>query len=235
MPVFLSLLAGCNSGADSGQVVVGTYRLPSDRIDQLLLLDDLPGLRVLIIDGSAPRKFSDAHVQALREWIGRGGVVWAEGDGVETTLISQISPVVVKDYVYRKSGTGKKGGELVVRGASPNLVISDHPLTAGVQQLYVFPARTFDGTKNALPILEMTDEQGSHGVVIAALSIGNGFVVLDGTSRKQSWIFGRIPDFDENHPHAVRQNGSWNSYDWATLVDNARGLASVPAAGMHSI
>jgi len=206
-----------------GQVIEGVYRLPSDRIDQLLSLDSLPGLRVLIIDESAPKKFSDAHSQAVRDWIERGGVVWAEGKGVETTLLSQIASIVVKNYDYHKSGTGKRGGELVVRGSSPNLVIGDHLLTEGVQQLYVFPRRTFDGTRNALPILEMTDEKGKHGLVIAAMSIGRGLLILDGTSRKQRRIFHRIPDFDENHPNAVNRDGTaWNSYDWPKLLENAK-------------
>jgi hypothetical protein len=207
-----------------GQGTEGIYRLPPDQIDQLLSLDSLPGLRVLIIDDSVPEKFSDAHTRFLRAWIARGGVVWAEGKGVESTFLSQISPIIAKGYEYHKSGTGKNGGELVVRGGSPNLVISDHPLTEGVQQLYVFPRRTFYGTMNAEPILEMTDEKGNHGLVIAALPIGKGFLVLDGTLREQRRYFFRIPGFDEDHPNAVNQKGSWNRYDWPRLFENAKNV-----------
>jgi hypothetical protein len=229
--LFTVLIFWSRSSKAVGQGAEGIYRLPSDQIDQLLSLDSIPGLRVLILDDSVPEKFSDAHTRFLRAWIERGGVVWAEGKGVESTFLSQISPIVVKRYEYHKSGTGQDGGELVVRGGSPNLVISDHPLTEGVQQLYVFPRRTFDGTMNAEPILEMTDEKGNHGLVIAALSIGKGFLVLDGTSREQRHYFFRIPDFDEDHPNAVKQNGSWNSYDWPKLFENAKratGLAYRP-------
>jgi len=227
-PAVLPILAfWSKSTTDLGLVAEGIYRLQPRRIDQLLLFDSLPGLRVLIIDESAPEKFSDSHIQALKEWIERGGVLWAEEKGVETRILAQIAPVVVRNYEYHKSGTGKKGGELVVRGGSPNLVIGDHPLTEGVQQLYVFPRRTFDGTRDAAPILEMTDQKGKHGLVIAALSIGRGLLVLDGTSRKQRRIFHRIPDFDEDHPNAVNRTGSWNSYDWPKLLANAKNLSAL--------
>jgi hypothetical protein len=92
----------------------------------------------------------------------------------------------------------------------------------------VFPRRSFDGTRNALPILEMTDSKGYHGLVIAALPIGKGLLVLDGTSRQQRRYFHRIPDFSGKHPNAVKQGKSWNSYDWAKLMENAK---RVPGAG----
>ncbi|MSS72516.1 MAG: hypothetical protein EXS64_13635 [Candidatus Latescibacteria bacterium] len=228
IPALLTLLMfGSSPTTALGQVVEGAYRLPSDQIDQLLSLDGLPGLRVLIIDEDAPEKFSDAHSQSVKAWVERGGVVWAEGKGVETSLLSQIAPIVVKNYDYHKSGTGEKGGELVVRGGAPHLVISDHPLTEGVERLYVFPRRTFSGTRNALPILEMTDSKGNQGLVIASLSIGRGLVILDGTSRKQRRMFHKIPDFDGDHPNAVKQDGSWNSYDWPRLFENAKKAAEL--------
>jgi hypothetical protein len=118
-----------------GQVTEGIYRLPGGQIDQLLSLDRLSGLRVLVIDQRAPEKFSEAHCQSVRTWLERGGVVWVEGKGVESQLVAQVTPFDVRDYDYYKSGTGEKGGELVVRGSSPNLVIGDQPLTDGVQQL----------------------------------------------------------------------------------------------------
>jgi hypothetical protein len=206
----------------AAQAADGVYRLPKDQVDQLLALDKLPGLRVLVIDQNVPTKFSEAHSQSVRTWLERGGVVWVEGKGVESQLVAQVAPFDVRDYEYQKSGKGGTGGELVVRGGSPNLVIGDHPLTNGVQQLYVFARRSFDGTRNALPILEMTDSKGHHGLVIAALPIGQGLLVLDGTSRQQRRVLHRIPDFSEKHPNAVKQGKTWNSYDWAHLMENAR-------------
>jgi hypothetical protein len=112
--------------------------------------------------------------------------------------------------------------ELVVRGASERLRIHDHPLTEGVEQLYVFPRYRFDGTLHAQPILEMTDTRGNHGIVIAAVPIDQGLVVLDGTARRERTFFGRLPEFDASNPNAVRDGEGWNSYDWSRLVDNAR-------------
>jgi hypothetical protein len=111
----------------------------------------------------------------------------------------------------------------VVRGESPRLVIHDLPLTRDVQQLYLFPRHRMNGTKDVLPIVEMTDEQGNQGLVLAAVSLGRGLVVLDGTARSRRRLpFGRLPGFNPDHPNSLKQDGVWRSYDWPRLLANAK-------------
>ncbi|HKY31757.1 MAG TPA: hypothetical protein VJV23_04415 [Candidatus Polarisedimenticolia bacterium] len=220
----------------------GVYRLDPERMDELLELEKHQDLRVLLIDDTSPKATSEVHSRMLRNFIQNGGVVWVEGEAAESRLVEMLATGVnVEDFDFKKATTGKKGGELVVRGASPRLRVHSHPLTEGVQQLYIHPARKFDGTRNAQPLVEMTDTEGNHGIVVAAVPVGQGYLVLDGTRREGAgfWRLGRGGKFDKDHPNAVRQaNGEWNNYDWDRLLENARSAAeqrmSPPAPGSTS-
>ena len=71
----------------------------------------------------------------------------------------------------------------------------------------------------------MGDSEGNSGWVLAAVPVGRGFVILDGTARKNHWFFRRLKGFDEDPPNSLEQDSRWNSYDWGTLQDNVRDWA----------
>ncbi len=80
--------------------------------------------------------------------------------------------------------------------------------------------RTLEGAQS---LVEMTDDQGNHGLVLAAVPVGRGWVVLDGTARSRRRLpFGRLPGFDPDHPNALKSDGVWRSYDWPKLLANAK-------------
>lgn len=227
VPALLVLTAlGITPSSAIDEEQSGLYRLDPKKMDDILKLPKMEGVHVLLASKLRPKLISDAHIHILTEWIERGGILWLESESVESEVVRQIVPINVDDFKYTKSGTGKPGGELVVRGVSPRLVIGDHPLTEGVSQLYVYPRRKFDGTRKAEPIVEMTDTEGNHGLVIAAIRMDAGYVVLDGTARDKKFLFGRLRGFDSDHPNALSQpDGGWNSYDWEKLLANARDKA----------
>ncbi|HEX5042485.1 MAG TPA: hypothetical protein VFV75_06240 [Candidatus Polarisedimenticolaceae bacterium] len=220
----LALLAACASAPMVHPT--GVRRLDFNRIDDLLVLPDNPRAGVLLVEDNDPDRVSDVHLQRLRRWVADGGVLWAAGDGLQSALVRQLADVQDEDYTYQKTSTENRGGELVVRGASPQLVIEDHPLTKGVRELYLFPRRKFDGTRDAQPLVRMTGANGESGTVIAAVPLGEGYVVLDGTARDERLLFGRLPEFDQNHPNAVKLESGWTNYDWDRMLENASRNAS---------
>lgn len=236
----LALLAGCAARAPRATATTGSSRVSFERIDDLLTLQQRTDLELLVLEDTEPTAVSEAHITRLREWVQGGGVLWAAGEGLDSALVKELVPVTLNEFPFAKSSTGDPGGELVVKGVSPRLVIEDHALTTGVTQLYLFPQRRVDGTKDLQPLVRMTDTRGTTGVVLGAVPLGRGLVILDGTARAQGFLFGRIEGFDDDHPNAVEQNGTWNAYDWATLEANARayarrartGQAPAPAAAL---
>ena len=229
-PTILALLLiGAASAPARGleQLDYGIYRLDFKQIDDLLQLDTTSVIRVLVVERQDSKAISGSHVAITRKWVESGGVLWAVGDGLRSTLAQQIARFTTSDFGFKKAGSTKTGGELVVRGASPKLVIRDHALTAGVDQLYLFPHHRFDGTTGAEPLVDMTDSKGNQGIVLAAVRVGSGLVVLDGTARTKGGFLsiGGMPGFDPAHPNATHQSGTWNNYDWSRLMANARSHA----------
>jgi hypothetical protein len=225
--------SGCALWGDDREPVSGREQLPrlmkiqdgwytptELSADELLELDRYEELRVLAFT-EEPKNLSDVHLENVKQFVDRGGVVWIQGRFAEYEPFRIIAPITVSKYEFNKTGTGKRSGELIVRGKSPRLQIQDHVLTEGVERLYLYPRYKFDGTIDAEPLVEMTDSEGDHGTVLAAIPVGLGFVVLDGTAREKNWVFGRIEGFDPEHPNAIAQAGVWNSYDWDELRENA--------------
>jgi hypothetical protein len=210
------------------QVKDGVYRLDLEEIDELLILDDSPEVRLMFVSQTEPQNVSDVHIQAMRDWVARGGVLWAEGEGLRSALLRSIVPVEARDFDFYKT-TGGWGGELIVKGALPQHVIHDHPLTEGVERLYLYPRRDFTATPKLEPLVEMTNPEGERAVVIGAVPHGRGYVVLDGTARETRrawWPFRRNRSFDEDHPNAVRLGERWDSYDWDELIEAAERTAA---------
>jgi hypothetical protein len=207
----------------------GVYRFDPANPDELLELEKTPDARVLIVDETKPKLISEVHSKTLHNWVQNGGILWVVGDAVESSLVKMTDPDIKSEpFEFHKPSTGKKGGELVVRDASDKLKIADHPLTKGVDKIYVYPARRFDQTHNLQPIIEMADDQGHQGVVIGSVAVGKGMIVLDG-SRHEEGFFNQAKGFTESHPHAVKSSeGVWNSYDWDKLLENARSLTPAP-------
>src|SRR5678816_740244 len=137
----------------------------------------------------------------------------------------RVAPYKMDSYSYEKTSTGNKGGELLVKDASPRLQIGNHAFTTGVTQLYVFPRYKFDGTLNAAPLIEMTDTRGKHGLILAAIPVGKGYLLLDGTAREGHPLFGRMSGFKDDHPNSIKQGKTWNSYDWPLMLENVRSMA----------
>jgi hypothetical protein len=209
------------------KVADGVYALDPKSMDDVLELGTQPDLKVLLIGDTDPKATSEAHTASLRKWVENGGVIWVWGDAAESPLIKMVDKEVkAEKFEFKKSSTGKQGGELVARNVSDKLIIHDHPLTQGVDQLYIQPAYKYDGTRGMDPVVEMTDAQGNHGVVLGTLKLGQGTIVLDGTRRTGADVmFWKKKGFDKEHPHAVKSSsGEWNSYDWDRLLQNAKAL-----------
>lgn len=202
------------------QVTQGTFRVDFQSPDDLLLLDDIAEVHVIVLGGEDASSLSQIHLMKLRDWIARGGVMWAEGRGLESGVVEAFIPMEDRSFAFRKN-EGEGAGELIVKGALPQHVIHDHPLTRGVEQLYLYPQRDFTGTPKLQPLVEMTSPEGERGVILGAVPYGKGWIVLDGTARETRrawWPFGRSKGFDEDHPNAVRLGERWNAYDWDRLL-----------------
>ncbi len=216
------------SPASLVEVDRGVYLLRSGSADALLSLGQRADVKVLRLGALDREHFSESHIARLRDWVNAGGTLWVEGRAADEQLLQPLLQVNVERFDFEKTATGDRGGELIVRNASPRIRIADDPLMTGVDQLYLYPRFRFDGTPNARPLVTMTDSGGNSGIVLAAVSLGQGTVVLDGTARESRFLFGRIPGFDPDHPNAVRKGDTWEAYDWPQLVRNAAGL---PATG----
>lgn len=203
----------------------GVYRSDWRTIDDLLTLRDQAKVSVLVLEDKKTKNVSDAHMRALRQWVESGGVLWVAGDGLESSLARAVARFRTEPFDFVRSTSGKRGGELIVKGLSPRMTIVDGPFTTEVSQLYLFARSKFDGTARAEPLVKMGDSEGNSGWVLAAVPIGQGFVILDGTARKGHWLFRRLKGFDEDHPNSLKRDSVWDSYDWGTLQDNVRDWA----------
>lgn len=203
----------------------GVYRSDWRTIDDLLTIGDQAELSVLVLEDNKTKGVSDAHMTVLRRWVESGGVLWVAGDGLKSSLALAVAPFRTESFDFVRSTSGKRGGELIVKGVSPRMTIVDGPFTAEVSQLYLFARSKFDGTARAEPLVQMGDSAGNSGWVLAALPIGRGYVILDGTARKGHRLVRRLKGFDEDHPNSLEQDSVWNSYDWTTLQDNVRDWA----------
>ena len=226
--LFAGLLAmlGASPAAAMEEITPGIYLINGKAIDELLTVRGDANLNVLVLEDNKTKNVSDAHMKLLREWVESGGILWVAGDGLENRLAHTVAPFRSESFDFVRSSSGNRGGELIVKGLSPRMTISDHALTAGVSQLYLFARSKFDGTERAEPLVQMGDSAGNSGWVLVAVPVGRGFMVLDGTARKGHWIFRKLKGFDEDHPNSLRQDSDWNSYDWDTLRINARSHAS---------
>ena len=210
----------------------GVYRIDSKTIDDLLTIPSHTDLDVLVLEDNETKSISDAHMSLLRQWVETGGVLWVAGDGLESSLAQTVAPFRLQSFDFVRSSSGNRGGELIVKGLSPRMTIGDHALTAGVSQLYLFARSKFDGTDRAVPLVQMGDSAGNSGWVLVAVPVGRGFLILDGTARKQHLLFRRLKGFDEAHPNSLEQDAGWNSYDWDKLRLNARDHARQTLAGV---
>lgn len=210
----------------------GIYRIDEKTTDGLLTLGDQADLNVLVLENEKVEKnISDAHKKLLRQWVESGGVLWVAGDGLENSLAQAVAPFRVEPFDFVKSSSGKRGGELIIKGLSPRMSITDHELTAGVSQLYLFARSKFDGTAQAEPLVKMGDTSGNSGWVLVAVPVGRGVMILDGTAREERWFFRRLKGFDADQPNCQEQDSGWNCYDWDKMRVNARDRAHRALAG----
>jgi hypothetical protein len=200
----------------------GVYQIDAMAIDELLTIGSRSDVSVLVLEDKETKSISDAHMKVLRGWVEAGGVLWVAGDGLESSLAQTVAPFRWNAFDFVRSSSGNRGGELIVKGLSPRMTISDHVLTEGVSQLYLFAQSKFDGTAGAEPLVQMGDSAGNSGWVLAAVPVGRGFLVLDGTARKGRWIFRRLNGFNDDHPNSLKQDSGWNDYDWDRMLVNAR-------------
>ena len=147
----VSMTLSANAVFAMDMISEGVYRVNFERVDDLLELNATPGVRLLLLDGTKPKVVSDSHIKVLRNWVEAGGVLWVGGEGLDSVLAKNIAPYRVGRFGYKKASTDKRGGELVVKGVTPRLVIEDHALTEGVTPLYLFPRYRFDGTRTRSP------------------------------------------------------------------------------------
>jgi hypothetical protein len=227
----LAMLGAPPASAAFEEIDPGVYRIDSKTIDDLLDIRSHADVNVLILEDNATKDISDAHMKLLREWVDSGGVLWVAGDGLESSLAQTVAPFRFESFDFVRSSSGNRGGELIVKGLSPRMTIADHALTAGVSQLYLFAQSKFDGTERATPLVQMGDSAGNSGWVLAAIPVGRGFMILDGTARKGHWLFRRLKGFNEAHPNSLKQDSGWNSYDWEQLRSNVRGHARQALTG----
>jgi hypothetical protein len=225
LSVCLLVPLGASPASAFEEIRPGVYRSDWRTIDDLLTIGDQAELSVLVLEDNKTKRVSDAHMTVLRQWVESGGVLWVAGDGLKSSLARAVAPFRTESFDFVRSTSGKRGGELIVKGLSPRMTIVDGPFTVEVSQLYLFARSKFDGTARAEPLVQMGDSKGNSGWVLAAVPIGRGFVILDGTARENHWLFGKLKGFDEDHPNSLEQGSVWNSYDWATLQDNVRDWA----------
>lgn len=221
----LLVVAGLAPAAAFDRIEKGIYRIDAEHADDLLSLTPDSDVEILVLVEKIPRELSDSHLNLTRRWVEAGGILWIASDGLYSAIGQRVAPYMVENYKYKKTSTGDQGGELVVKGASARLQIGDHALTEGITQLFVFPRYKFDGTLNAASLIEMTDTRGKHGLILAAIPLGKGYLVLDGTARDEHYFFGRVRGFDDEHPNSQKQGKEWNRYDWPMLLENARRMA----------
>ena len=214
-------LLGAFSTAAFEVIDPGIYRIDWKTIDDLLTISGRDDLDVLVLEDNEMRDISDAHMKVLRQWVESGGVLWVAGDGLESSLAQTVAPFRFEAFDFVRSSSGRRGGELIVKGLSSRMTIADHELTAGVSQLYLFARSKFDGTAQAEPLVQMGDTAGNSGWVLAAVPVGRGYLVLDGTARKDR-LFRGLKGFDKKHPNSLKQDSGRNSYDWDKLRVNAR-------------
>ena len=219
---FVLALLGASPSAAFEEIDSGISRIDWKTIDDLLTIRDRADLNVLVLEDHKTKSISDAHMKLLRQWVESGGVLWVAGDGLESSLAQTVAPFRFESFDFVRSSSGNRGGELIVKGLSPRMTIADHALTAGVSQLYLFARSKFDGPQRAEPLVKMGDTAGNSGWVLAAVRVGSGFMVLDGTARKDRWLFRRLKGFDASHLNSLKQDSGWNSYDWDKLQVNAR-------------
>jgi hypothetical protein len=231
--LFACVLAvfGASPSAALEQIDPGTYRIDWKTIDDLLTIRSRADVNVLLLEDNKTKSISDAHMKLLREWVESGGILWVAGNGLESSLARTVAPFRLESFDFVRSSSGNRGGELIVKGVSPRMTIADHVLTADVSQLYLFAESKFDGTERAEPLVQMGDSAGNSGWVLAAVPVGRGFMILDGTARKGHLLFRRLKGFDEAHPNSLKQDSSWNSYDWDKLRVNARDRAREELTG----
>jgi hypothetical protein len=222
--LFVCVLAmlGASPSSALEEIDAGIYRIDWKQIDDLLTISSRTDLNVLVLESDKTNDISDAHMKVFREWVESGGVLWVAGDGLENSLAQTVAPFRSESFNFVRSESGHRGGELIVKGLSPRMTIADHALTAGVNQLYLFAQRKFDGTERAVPLVQMGDSAGNSGWVLVAVPVGRGFMILDGTARKGNFLFGRLKGFNADHPNSLKQDAGWNSYDWDKLRVNAR-------------
>lgn len=236
VPVMLAsvlALLGSQPSAAFEQVGPGVYRIDGKRIDDLLNIRSQADLQVLMLEDNKAKSISDVHMTMLREWVDSGGVLWVAGEGLDSALAQTIAPFRSESFEFVRSSSGKRGGELIVKDVSPRMTIEDHVLTEGVSQLYLFARSKFDGTQRAELLVRMGDTEGNSGWVLVAVPVGRGYLILDGTARRNRWIFGRLKGFDEDHPNSLEHDEGWNSYDWDRLLGNARDHAQQAIVGFR--
>lgn len=231
LSICLLSLSGVSLASALEQIQPGIYRSNWKAIDDLLTIDDHVDLSILVLEDNKTKHVSDAHMSTLRRWVQSGGILWVAGDGLESSLAQAVAPFRTSSFDFVRSTSGKRGGELIVRGLSPRMTISDHALTVDVKQLYLFARSKFDGTAEAQPLVEMGDTEGHSGWVLAAVPVGRGLLILDGTARKERWLFGKLKGFNQKHPNSLKQDSGWNSYDWEKLQQNARDEARLNLDG----
>lgn len=213
----------------------GVVTLDAARVDDLLSLTGDTSTHLLIVPVKVEgKKITQEHVTETRRWLESGGVIWAEGDGLNSRLVRALAEPKVASYKFRSPTTGHPGGEMIIRKKSARFSIRDHALTEGVNQLYIIPSERLNGTKGAIALVEMTDALGEYGAVISAIPVGQGFIVLDGTARKnRPPTKGRVLEFDKNHPNAKKEGSNWNSFDWDLLKANAIAHARLTRASQN--
>ena len=231
--LFVGVMAmlGASPSAAFEEVSPGTYRIDKKTIDDLLTISSRPDLNVLLLEDGKMSNVSDAHMNLLRQWVESGGVLWVAGDGLESALAQTVAPFRVAPFDFVRSSSGKRGGELIVKGLSPRMTIADHALTTGVSQLYLFARSKFDGTDRAELLVQMGDTAGNSGWVMVAVPVGRGLMILDGTARKERWLFRKLKGFDKDHPNSLKQDSGWNNYDWDKILVNARDHARQALSG----
>lgn len=231
--LFAGLLAtlGASPSAAFEEIAPGIFRVDWKTTDDLLNMGSQADLNVLVLEENNTKNISDAHMKLLRQWVESGGFLWVAGDGLDSSLAHTVAPFRSEPFDFVRSSSGNRGGELIVKGLSSRMTIADHTLTEGVSQLYLFARSRFDGTERADPLVQMGDSAGNSGWVLAAVPVGRGFMILDGTARKDHLLFRRLKGFDEAHPNSLKQDSVWNSYDWERLRANARDHARQALAG----
>ena len=174
----------------------GVLTLNFEYIDDLLFLDKVPSIRIIEITYGTYKGVSSAHLALLLRWVNSGGIIWINQEGFNSALFKKVNPgILFKEVIVKKeSGAtfSQDTGELFVKGLLPQISIANHPITEGVNMLYISPySKEFVATIMTEPkikIVPIISFKSSEDGLLIDSSVKKDGLLIDSTGKKDSLL-----------------------------------------------